>query len=56
MYRNIESLCSTPETNIVLWVNNTSKKLIEKEIRLVVTRRGDKGNQNIQISSSEINK
>ena len=39
MYRNIESLCVIG-TNIVSQVNYTSQtnKLIEKEIRLVVTR------------------
>ena len=44
MYRNIESLCCTTGTNIVLQVNYTSKankytrKPVEKEIRFVVTR------------------
>ena len=42
MYRNIESLCCVPETNIVLQVSYISRtnKLIEKEIRFVVTKGG----------------
>ena len=40
MYRDIESLCCVPGTNIVLQVNYTSKtnKFIEKEIRFVAIR------------------
>ena len=43
MYRNIQSLRCVPGTNIVVYINYTSKtnKLIEKEIRFVVTRGGE---------------
>ena len=39
-YRSIESLCCVPETNIVLYVNYTSKpnRFIGEEIRFVVSR------------------
>ena len=42
MYGNSESLHCVKGTNVVLWVNYTSEtnKLIEKEIRFVVTGRG----------------
>ena len=42
MYRNIDSLCCVPGTDIVSQVNYTSKrnKLTEKEIGFVVTRGG----------------
>ena len=47
MYANVKSLCCVPGTHIVLWVNYTSKtnKLIEKEIRFVVTRGGGGGKE-----------
>ena len=57
MYRNTESPCCTRETNIVLYVNDTSKmnKFGKKKIRCVVARgRGlwerelDEGNQKVQ--------
>ena len=40
IYRSVESLCCTPRSNIMLQVNYNSKanKLIEKEIRFVVTK------------------
>ena len=67
MYRNIESFFCAPGTNIVLWVNCTSKtnkqtnKLIEKEIIFVVTRgvgvgELDEDSQKVQISSNKINR
>ena len=40
IYRRVESLCCMPGSNIMLQVNYNSKanKLIEKEIRFVVTK------------------
>ena len=50
MYRNIKSLCRTPGTNILLVVNYIYKqkanKVIEKAIRLVVTRGRVGGSRN----------
>ena len=46
MYRNTISQQCVTETNSVSWVNYTSKTTgspIEKEIRIVVTRRGGGG-------------
>ena len=45
LYRNVKSLCFVTETSRALSVNYTSKtnKLIEKEIRYMVTRGGDGG-------------
>ena len=65
MYRNIQSLCCTAGTNIVLQVNYTlsTNELIEKVIRFVFTRDGgwvewelNEGSQKVQTSSDEINK
>ena len=33
MYTNIEPLCCAPETNIMLYVNDTSKKKCNKKIK-----------------------
>ena len=44
MYRNIESLCCIPGTKcfrMIILQKETDQKLIEKEIRFVVTRDGD---------------
>ena len=40
----MKSLCCVPTTNVVLYVNYTSKnKLIEKEIKLIATSVGSWG-------------
>ena len=65
MHRNSKSLCCVTGSNIVLQVNYTAKvnKLIDKEIRIVVTRGGgsgegelDEGIQKVQTFSYKINK
>ena len=67
MYRNIESLCCSSGSNIVLYRSNIPQKqtniLIEKEIRLMVTRSKiwgeaelDEGGQKVQTSSYKLNK
>ena len=43
MYRNIELLCCTTGTNSVIGQSYSKNKLIEKEIRFVVTRHGGEG-------------
>ena len=70
MYRNIKSLCCLIETTqscrsviIQTPTNQLTKKLTEKEIRLVVTRDGgwekgelDEGGQKVQTSSYKMNR
>ena len=61
IYRNIQSLCCAPETNSVVgqvYFKRQTNKLIEKEIRFVVTRRHgelDESSQNVQTPSFKIN-
>ena len=61
MYRDIESLCCVPGTNIVLQVNYTSKnKQIHRKIKFVVMRGWIEGklhdsDQKVQTPSSKVN-
>ena len=55
VYRNIESLCCIPGSNMVLQVNYASKtnKFIEKEIRFVAARSGVRENGKLNESSQK---
>ena len=55
MYRNIKLLYCVLGTNTVLWVNYPSKtnKLIEKEIRFMVTRGGSEGG--VELDEGSVN-
>ena len=56
MYRNIESWCSVPGTNIVQlhYKNKQTKKHIEKEISFVVTRSGEWGEGELEEGSQKV--